>query len=222
MSAYCAFMRLLPCVAPHVDHQHVLRLEGLLLPRALLPATHELLLLAVDVVVVDVLWRQTDCRQSSRFCSVSTKEKTMQADAKEEAADSCVVPSRTRCLSGVRAGTFDTLTSLCHPLQLTAAMPLSAGDKSYKGSVCFFRLHLCSRFSRKRNFSNQEKDLSSFISLHGSGSQGSSFLCDALTFKHAESFDLRGLRRSKDGTAAAHRSVTSQHVQPNTFGCSQT
>lgn len=39
----------------HVDHQHVLRLEGLLLSRAFLPPTHELLLLPVDVVVVDVL-----------------------------------------------------------------------------------------------------------------------------------------------------------------------
>lgn len=54
-------MRLLPRVASHVDHQHVLSLEGLLLARALLPATHKLLLLAVDVVVVDVLWRQSIC-----------------------------------------------------------------------------------------------------------------------------------------------------------------
>lgn len=54
-------MRLLPRVAPHVDHQHVLSLEGLLLARALLPATYKLLLLAVDVVVVDVLWRQSTC-----------------------------------------------------------------------------------------------------------------------------------------------------------------
>lgn len=52
---YGAFMRLLPRVAPHVDHQHVLRLEGLLLAGTFLPAAHELLLLAVDVVVVDVL-----------------------------------------------------------------------------------------------------------------------------------------------------------------------
>lgn len=54
-------MRLLPRVASHVDHQHVLSLEGLLFARALLPATHKLLLLAVDVVVVDVLWRQSTC-----------------------------------------------------------------------------------------------------------------------------------------------------------------
>ena len=64
--SYCAFMRLLPCVTPHVDHQHVLRLEGLLLPRTLLPATHKLLLLTVDVVVVDVLRRQFSLSQSSQ------------------------------------------------------------------------------------------------------------------------------------------------------------
>lgn len=52
---YCAFVRLLPRVTSHVDHQHVLRLEGLLLAGTFLPAAHELLLLAVDVVVVDVL-----------------------------------------------------------------------------------------------------------------------------------------------------------------------
>ncbi len=36
-------------------HQHVLRFEGLLLARTLLPAAHELLLLPVDVFVIDVL-----------------------------------------------------------------------------------------------------------------------------------------------------------------------
>ena len=40
---------------PHVDHQHVLRLEWLLLTRAFLPSTHKLLLLPVDVVIIDVL-----------------------------------------------------------------------------------------------------------------------------------------------------------------------
>lgn len=55
---YRAFVRLLAGVAPHVDHQHVLRLEGLLLSRALVPAAHKLLLLAVDVLVVDVLRRR--------------------------------------------------------------------------------------------------------------------------------------------------------------------
>ena len=39
----------------HVDHQHVLCLEGLLLSRAFFPPTHKLLLLSVDVVIVDVL-----------------------------------------------------------------------------------------------------------------------------------------------------------------------
>lgn len=48
-------MWLLPRVPPHVDHQHILGLEGLLLAGTLLPAAHKLLLLAVDVVVVDVL-----------------------------------------------------------------------------------------------------------------------------------------------------------------------
>lgn len=31
-SSYCAFVRLLSCVSAHVDYQHVLGLEGLLLP----------------------------------------------------------------------------------------------------------------------------------------------------------------------------------------------
>lgn len=39
----------------HVDHQHVLRLKGLLLSRAIVPSTHKLLLLSMDVVIVDVL-----------------------------------------------------------------------------------------------------------------------------------------------------------------------
>lgn len=39
----------------HVDHQHVLGLEGLLFSRAILPSTHKLFLLPVDVVIVDVL-----------------------------------------------------------------------------------------------------------------------------------------------------------------------
>lgn len=40
---------------PHVDHQHVLGLEGLLFSRAILPSTHKLFLLPMDVVIVDVL-----------------------------------------------------------------------------------------------------------------------------------------------------------------------
>lgn len=39
----------------HVDHQHVLCLEGLLLSGAFLPPTHKLLLFPMDVVIVDVL-----------------------------------------------------------------------------------------------------------------------------------------------------------------------
>lgn len=58
LGSYRAFMRLLPRVSPHVDHQHVLSLEGLLLPGTLIPATHKLLLLTVDVVVVYVLRRK--------------------------------------------------------------------------------------------------------------------------------------------------------------------
>ena len=54
-SSYCAFVWLLSCVSAHVDHQHVLGLEGLLLPRTLVPATHKLLLLSVDVVIVNML-----------------------------------------------------------------------------------------------------------------------------------------------------------------------
>lgn len=48
-------MRLLTRVPAHVDNQHVLGLEGLLLSRAGLPAAHELLLLPVNVLVVDML-----------------------------------------------------------------------------------------------------------------------------------------------------------------------
>ena len=54
-SAYRAVMRLFSCVPSHVNDQHVLRLEGLLLPGAALPLTHEGLLVAADVLVVQVL-----------------------------------------------------------------------------------------------------------------------------------------------------------------------
>lgn len=56
---HSALVWLLPSVPAHVNHQHVLSLEGLLLPRALAPAAHKLLLLSVDVVVIDVLQTQT-------------------------------------------------------------------------------------------------------------------------------------------------------------------
>lgn len=48
-------MWLLTGVPAHVHNQHVLGLEGLLLSGAGLPAAHELLLLPVDVLIVDVL-----------------------------------------------------------------------------------------------------------------------------------------------------------------------
>lgn len=53
--AHRALVRLLTRVPAHVDDQHVLGLEGLLLSRAGLPAAHELLLLPVDVLVVNML-----------------------------------------------------------------------------------------------------------------------------------------------------------------------
>lgn len=57
-SSYRAFVWLLSSVSPHMDHQHVLSLEGLLFPRALIPATHKFLLLPMDVVIVDMLQRE--------------------------------------------------------------------------------------------------------------------------------------------------------------------
>lgn len=50
-----ALVWFLPSVPAHVNHQHVLSFEGFLFPRTLLPAAHELLLLPVDVVIIDVL-----------------------------------------------------------------------------------------------------------------------------------------------------------------------
>ena len=67
-----ALVGLLPSVSAHVNHQHVLSLEWLLLPRAVVPAAHKLLLLPVDVVVIDVLQTQTHThtkRVNSRFSS---------------------------------------------------------------------------------------------------------------------------------------------------------
>ena len=55
IQAYRAVMWFLSGVSPHVDDQHVLRLEGLLLPGAALPLTHEGLLVAADVLIVQVL-----------------------------------------------------------------------------------------------------------------------------------------------------------------------
>lgn len=54
-STHRALVGLLARVPAHVHHQHVLRLEGLLLARAGLPTAHKLLLLPMDVLIVDVL-----------------------------------------------------------------------------------------------------------------------------------------------------------------------
>lgn len=51
----------------HVDHQHVLCLEGLLLSRAFLPPAHKLLLLPVDVVIVDVLEKKMRVFKPEQF-----------------------------------------------------------------------------------------------------------------------------------------------------------
>lgn len=53
--AHRALVRLLTRVPAHVNNQHVLGLEGLLLSGAGLPAAHELLLFSVDVLIVDML-----------------------------------------------------------------------------------------------------------------------------------------------------------------------
>lgn len=53
--AHRALVWLLTRVPAHVDNQHVLGLEGLLLPGAGLPAAHKLLLLPMDVLIVDML-----------------------------------------------------------------------------------------------------------------------------------------------------------------------
>lgn len=55
---YIALVWFFTRVAPHVDNQHVLSLEGSLLPGAAPPPTNKLLLVTVNVIVVDVLARQ--------------------------------------------------------------------------------------------------------------------------------------------------------------------
>ena len=52
---YRASVRFLPRVPSHVNNEHVLRLEGLLLPRAADPLADERLLVGPDVVHVQVL-----------------------------------------------------------------------------------------------------------------------------------------------------------------------
>lgn len=66
-----ALVWFLPRVSAHVNHQHVLSFEGLLLPRTVLPAAHELLLLSVDVVVIDVLWDTHTHREMRGFSGES-------------------------------------------------------------------------------------------------------------------------------------------------------
>jgi hypothetical protein len=52
---YRTLVRLLPGVAPHVNDKHVLRLEWLLLPGAVPPLAHKVLLVCVYVIVGNVL-----------------------------------------------------------------------------------------------------------------------------------------------------------------------
>ena len=52
---HSAFVRLLPRVPAHVDHQHVLGFEGFLLSRTIEPPAHKLLLLSMDVVIIYML-----------------------------------------------------------------------------------------------------------------------------------------------------------------------
>lgn len=54
---YSAFVWLFPCMSPHVDHQHILGFEWFLLPGTIQPSAHELFLLTMYVVIVDMLFR---------------------------------------------------------------------------------------------------------------------------------------------------------------------
>jgi hypothetical protein len=53
--AYRAFMRFFTGMPSHMNHQHILSLEGLLLSRAFLPSTNEDLLVGMNVIGIDVL-----------------------------------------------------------------------------------------------------------------------------------------------------------------------
>lgn len=57
---YSALVRFLSGVSAHVDDKHVLRFEGPLFSRAVLPVTHKLLLLSVYVLIIDVLLKTTN------------------------------------------------------------------------------------------------------------------------------------------------------------------
>jgi hypothetical protein len=54
-STYSASMWFFPSVAPHVHHQHILGLEGLLLPGTIFPLAHERLLAITNMVIVEML-----------------------------------------------------------------------------------------------------------------------------------------------------------------------
>lgn len=57
-TTYCALVRFLPCVAPHVHHQHVLSLKRFLLPTAFLPSTDEHLLVGLYMIYIYMLqWK---------------------------------------------------------------------------------------------------------------------------------------------------------------------
>lgn len=53
---YSAFVWFFPRMPAHMHHQHVLRLERLLCPRAAVPPTDKRLLIRMYVIVVDVLY----------------------------------------------------------------------------------------------------------------------------------------------------------------------
>lgn len=170
-------MRLLPRVTPHVDHQHVLSLEGLLLPRTLLPAAHELLLLTVDVVVVDVL-RGQFIRVNRHNVSQHTSSGDTEVVTRHQ-VNVCVSTCVCVCVCVLLKTSQQILVFFppedspsfmcphthcewrCHPLWLTVIMHLSTGDKNYKSTVAVVSGCVCLSvcvwvcvlvFSRNRNF----------------------------------------------------------------------
>lgn len=54
-SLECALVRFFASMPSHVDYQHVLRLERLLVTLTLLPSTHVSLLVRLNVILVDVV-----------------------------------------------------------------------------------------------------------------------------------------------------------------------
>ena len=53
--SYRAFMRFLPGMSPHMNDQHVLSFEWLLLSRTIFPLTNETFLICMNMVIWDVL-----------------------------------------------------------------------------------------------------------------------------------------------------------------------